>query len=119
MGLVVDSIVPFEGLKCFSTIWIYTSGLLGLIYLALIGLIRAMIMKLDPRIVVQFVVIAEEASFTRAARRLHVAQPWLSGRIKRFEEQLGFSLFVRNAHGIELTSKGPHCLRWHTVLSYL
>ena len=67
-------------------------------------------MKLDPRIVVQFVVIAEEASFTRAARRLHVAQPWLSGRIKRFEEQLGFSLFVRNAHGIELTSKGAALL---------
>ena len=68
-------------------------------------------MKLDPRMVVQFAVIAEEASFTRAAERLCVAQPWLSRRLSKFEEQLGFPLFVRNTRSIALTDKGWELLQ--------
>lgn len=43
-----------------------------------------------------FVAVADERSFTRAADRLHVAQPWLSVQIRKLEEQLGFRLFERN-----------------------
>ncbi|CAK7075669.1 MULTISPECIES: LysR family transcriptional regulator [Providencia] len=68
-------------------------------------------MKLDPRLVVQFAIIAEEGSFTRAAERLHVAQPWLSARLKKFEEQLGFPLFTRNTRNIALTKQGYELLQ--------
>lgn len=68
-------------------------------------------MKLDPRMVVQFAVIAEEGSFTRAAERLRVAQPWLSKRLGQLEDQLGFPLFVRNTRSIALTDKGRELLQ--------
>ena len=68
-------------------------------------------MKLDPRLVVQFAVIAEEGSFTRAAERLHVAQPWLSARLKQLEDQLGFPLFTRSTRSIALTEQGNELLQ--------
>jgi DNA-binding transcriptional LysR family regulator len=52
--------------------------------------------ELDVRLVRSFVAVADELSFTRAAERLHVAQPWLSVQIRKLEEQIGFRLFERN-----------------------
>lgn len=52
--------------------------------------------ELDIRLVRCFVTVANERSFTRAAERLRIAQPWLSVQIRRLEEQLGFQLFDRN-----------------------
>ncbi|MFS0735628.1 LysR family transcriptional regulator [Sphingomonas sp. 1P06PA] len=52
--------------------------------------------ELDVRLVRSFVAVADERSFTRAAERLHVAQPWISVQIRKLEEQLGFRLFARN-----------------------
>lgn len=42
-----------------------------------------------------FVMVAEEGSVTQAARRLNVAQPWLSEQLRRLELTLGLSLFER------------------------
>jgi DNA-binding transcriptional LysR family regulator len=36
-----------------------------------------------------FVAVADEASFTRAAEKLHVAQPGVSAQIRQLERELG------------------------------
>ncbi|CAO5164164.1 Transcriptional regulator [Frankia sp. AiPs1] len=53
-----------------------------------------------------FVVVAQEGSFTRAARRLHLAQPSLSQQIHALEVALGAELFERTARGVRLTAAG-------------
>jgi DNA-binding transcriptional LysR family regulator len=62
--------------------------------------------RVDPKLLIDFAVIAEERSFTRAAARLRVAQPWLSTRLHRLEELLGFQLFVRTTRNVTLTDRG-------------
>jgi DNA-binding transcriptional LysR family regulator len=53
-----------------------------------------------------FLAVAEELNFTRAAERLHVAQPALSAQIRALERQLGCELFVRTTRSVALTSNG-------------
>jgi len=53
-----------------------------------------------------FVAIAEEMSFNRAARRLHIAQPALSVQLKALEEELGIQLLSRNSRSVHLTPEG-------------
>ncbi len=58
-----------------------------------------------------FVAVAEEGTFTAAARRLHVAQQSLSQQIRTLETQLGATLFERSSRGAQLTGIGAVLLR--------
>ena len=52
-----------------------------------------------------FLEAVERGSFRRAAEALLLAQPSVSTRIQRLEEELGVPLFHRMARGVRLTDK--------------
>jgi DNA-binding transcriptional LysR family regulator len=57
-----------------------------------------------------FVAAAEELNFTRAARRLQIAQQALSAAIRQLEAELGTALFTRTTRKVELTAAGEALL---------
>ncbi|MFG0417701.1 LysR family transcriptional regulator [Pseudomonas sp. zjy_8] len=61
---------------------------------------------IETRLLRQFIAVAEELHFHKAAQRLHMAQPPLSQAINRLEEKLGFGLLLRNKRGVRLTAAG-------------
>jgi DNA-binding transcriptional LysR family regulator len=57
-----------------------------------------------------FVAVAEEANFTRAARRAHVSQPGISAQVRQLERELGQALFDRSGRSVKLTEAGAAVL---------
>lgn len=58
------------------------------------------------------VAVAEEQHFTRAAARLHVAQPSVSSAVRDLERELGAPLFHRARGTVDLTAAGEVFLLW-------
>jgi len=58
-----------------------------------------------------FVALAEEGSFTRAARRTHVTQSTLSHQIRQIEDELGTRLFDRIGKRVVITTAGEALLQ--------
>ncbi|MGO4541254.1 LysR family transcriptional regulator [Paenibacillus sp. YIM B09110] len=55
----------------------------------------------------QYVIqIAIEKNFSRAAEKLHIAQPSLSQQLSKLEQEIGVLLFRRTTNSVELTQAG-------------
>ena len=68
-------------------------------------------MDVELRHLRSFVAVAEELNFTRAAERLHLAQPALSAQIRQLEQRVGARLFERTTRRVELTPAGSSAAR--------
>ncbi len=53
-----------------------------------------------------FAAVASEESFTKAAERLFITKNGLTYQIKQLERELGFELFERDSHHVDLTPRG-------------
>lgn len=53
-----------------------------------------------------FYIVAKHKHMTRASEELHISQPAISQSIKKLEEELGGTLFLRSNKGMELTEEG-------------
>ena len=63
-------------------------------------------MSVELRHLRYFVAVAEEGSFTSAARAVHVAQPVLSAQVRQLEDLVGAQLLARTSRGVTLTPAG-------------
>lgn len=61
---------------------------------------------IETRLLQQFIAVAEELHFNRAAERLHMAQPPLSQAIRKLEGAVGAPLFERTPRSVALTPAG-------------
>jgi DNA-binding transcriptional LysR family regulator len=67
-----------------------------------------------------FVILAEELNFSRAAERLHIAQPALSQQIRSLEDRLGTQLVDRARRPLTLTEAGLYlCTEARQILGAL
>ena len=53
-----------------------------------------------------YIAVADALNFTRAAEKLHVAQPALSKQVHDLEDEIGVDLFRRSQRGVTITAEG-------------
>ena len=63
-------------------------------------------MNIDLELYKVFYTVAKNKHMTKASEELHISQPAISQSIKKLEEQLGGTLFLRSNKGMELTEEG-------------
>ena len=63
-------------------------------------------MEIDIELYKIFYIVAKNKSMTKAAEALYISQPAVTMSIKKLEEQLEMTLFVRTKRGVILTSEG-------------
>jgi DNA-binding transcriptional LysR family regulator len=61
---------------------------------------------LDPELLRAFLAVADQRSFTAAAKSLNRTQSAVSSQVKRLEDQLGLKLFARTTTRVDLTAAG-------------
>ena len=66
-----------------------------------------------------FDAVAREGSFTRAAARLFISQPAVTGHIKALEEHYQITLLRRTARRVELTEEGTRLAPSRTLAEEL
>jgi DNA-binding transcriptional LysR family regulator len=74
------------------------------------GVYDLCLLKMELRQLEYFVAVADDLSFSKAAARLHVAQPSVSEQIKALEREFGLPLFNRTSRGVWLTPAGQDIL---------
>ena len=63
-------------------------------------------MNVDLELYKVFYAVAKHKHMTKASEELHISQPAISQSIKKLEDQLGGTLFLRSNKGMELTEEG-------------
>ena len=63
-------------------------------------------MNVDLELYRVFYIVAKHKHMTKASEELHISQPAISQSIKKLEDQLGGTLFLRSNKGMELTEEG-------------
>ena len=63
-------------------------------------------MNIDLELYKVFYVVAKNKHMTKASEELHISQPAISQSIKKLENQLGGTLFLRSNKGMQLTNEG-------------
>lgn len=63
-------------------------------------------MNIDLELYRVFYIVAKNKHMTKASEELHISQPAISQSIKKLEDQLGGTLFLRSNKGMELTEEG-------------
>ncbi len=66
--------------------------------------------EMNPVQLLTFAWVGRLKSLTRAAEKLHIGQPAVSGQLKALQELVGEPLYLRDGHNIRLTSVGEGLL---------
>lgn len=64
------------------------------------------------------IVIAETGSMNKAAEKLYIRQPSLTGAIKDLERELGITIFHRSGRGMALTNDGQEFIMYARQIYY-
>ena len=58
------------------------------------------------------IVIAQTGSMNKAAEKLYITQPSLTGAVRELEKELGITIFYRSGRGVSLTNDGQEFLMY-------